>query len=120
VKSIEAAAGAGAWEGITEATEPGALAAPGLMLWLTYTPAPMSSLPARMQQQQTQEKRISCLKRQQEKELAKSGLSRKELAKLGKKCAPVCMMVLVAGNLPRRSPATQLDAAPAYRLDGKL
>jgi hypothetical protein len=33
--SIGVAAGAGAWEGITEATEPGALAAPGPVLWLT-------------------------------------------------------------------------------------
>jgi hypothetical protein len=33
--SIGVAAGASAWEGITEGTEPGALAAPGPALWLT-------------------------------------------------------------------------------------
>jgi hypothetical protein len=37
-----------------------------------------------------------------------------------KKCAPVGMMVVVAGNLLGRSPATQPDAAPAHRSDGKL
>jgi hypothetical protein len=78
----------------------------------------MSWLPARTPQLQSQEKRISCLKRQQEKELAKSGLNKKELAKLGKKCAPIGMMVMVAGNLPGRSPATQPDAARAHRSNG--
>jgi hypothetical protein len=80
----------------------------------------MSWLPARTQQLQTQEKKISCPKRQQEKELAKSGLNRKELAKLGKKCAPVGVMVVVAGNLLGRSPAPRPDTTPTHKADGKL
>jgi hypothetical protein len=50
----------------------------------------------------------------------KSGLKRKELANLGKKCAPVGMMVVVVRKLPRRSPANQPDAAPVHRSDGKI
>jgi hypothetical protein len=36
-----------------------------------------------------------------------------------KGCAPIGVMVAVAGSLPRRSPATLPDTTPAHRADGK-
>jgi hypothetical protein len=45
---------------------------------------------------------------------------KKELAKLVKKCAPVGVMVVVAGSLLGRSLATRPDTTPAHRADGKL
>jgi hypothetical protein len=59
------------------------------------------------------------------KEATKEGTGKKwakqkRVAKLGKTCTPIGMMVVVAGNLPGRSLATRPDAALAHRSDGKL
>jgi hypothetical protein len=46
--------------------------------------------------------------------------SAKKLAKLGKRCAPIGVAVVVAGSLPGRSPVALPDPTPKHRIDGKL
>jgi hypothetical protein len=119
VKSIGVAAGVGACEGSTRATEPGALATP--------RPPPRLALPTGSTVLAPGKGTVAADPREGGNQLSeratKEGIgkdSAKKLAMLGKRCAPIGMMVAIAGSLPGRSPAILPAPTHAPRIDGKI
>jgi hypothetical protein len=104
------------WEGSTRATEPGAPAAP-------RPPSPVA-LPTGSVVPASGKGTVAADPRDGKKQLSERAMkegtgkkSSKNLAKLGKRCAPVGVVVAVAGSLLGRSLATLTAPTPAPRTD---